>query len=198
MTLPLRRPTGAETKAALRQAALVVFRARGYSAAGLEEIGREVGLTRSAVLFHFKSKAELLREIVTPFEVDIDAVLDVDLCLAPLPAAGRRRLIESMMDCYVRHCDVFRLIAQDITSHQPLDIDGRIAARRARFYHLLAGPEPTAADITVLDAAMGAMTVPLFSPHVVLDDQTRALIVDSALRVARQVPVGPAARASLN
>lgn len=197
MTHALRRPTGAQTKAALRHAALAAFRARGYSASGLEEIGRDVGLTRSAVLFHFKSKADLLREIVTPFEVDIDAVLDVDLALAPLSTGRRRRLIEGMLDCYIRHRDVFRLIAQDITSHEPLGIDSRIAARRARFYHLLGGPTPTAADVTVLDAAMGAMTLPLFSPHVHLDEQTRALMVNSALLVARQVSAGPV-RAALN
>ena len=198
MTSPPKRPTGAETKAALRNAALVVFRARGYSASGLEEIGREVGLTRSTVLFHFGSKAELLREIVAPWEAEIDAVLDVDLSLAPLSPTRRRRLLENMVDCYVRHRDVFRLIAQDITSHEPLGIDERIAARRARFYHLLAGPTPTPADITVLDAAVGVMTVPLFSPHAQLDEETKRLIVDSANLVARQVSGRPAERASLN
>jgi AcrR family transcriptional regulator len=195
MTPSPRRPTGAETKAALREAALVAFRARGYSATGLEEIGRDVGMTRSAVLFHFKSKADLLREIVAPFEVDIDAALDVDLSLAPLTAARRRRLVEGILDCYIRHRDVFRLIAQDITCHEPLDIDGRIAARRARFYQLVAGPAPSVADITVLDAAMGTLTLPLFSPHAEINDETRALIVNSALLVARQVSVGPAVRA---
>lgn len=195
-----RRTSGAETRSALKEAALRVFRARGYSAAGLEEIGRDLGLTRSTVLFHFGSKAELLREIVSPFEVDIDSVLDVDLGLAPLSPARRRRLIEDIFDCYIRHRDVFRLLAQDITSHEPLGIDGRIAARRLRFYLLMAGSEPSRSDMSVLDAAMGALTVPIFSAHFHPDDDTRQRIVEAAVMVARPLALrsGRAAATELN
>lgn len=193
-----RRPTGLETRAAVKEAALRVFRAHGYSAAGLEEVGREIGVTRSAVLFHFGSKAELLREIVEPFEVHIDAVLAIDLADAPLSPARRRQLIADMVDCYARHRDVFRLIAQDVTCHEPLDIDARIAARRLRFYHLVGGPDLSGRDMTLLDATLGAITIPMFSPNFDLDEDGRETLIDAAASIARKVgrPAKPAALAS--
>ncbi|MGH9056172.1 MAG: TetR/AcrR family transcriptional regulator [Acidimicrobiales bacterium] len=183
----LRRPTGDETRSALKGAALRVFRTRGYQSAGLDEIGRGLGITRSAVLFHFGSKADLLREVVEPFETDIDRVLDVDLRLAPLTALRRRRLIRGVLECYLAHRDVLRLIAQDVTCHSPLGIDERIAARRGRMYHLLAGPAPTASDTAVIDAALGVLTVPLFSPHFEPTPDVLDALVDSAVLVVRRV-----------
>ncbi|MGH9114262.1 MAG: TetR/AcrR family transcriptional regulator [Acidimicrobiales bacterium] len=182
-----RRPTGDETRRALKDAALRVFRTRGYQSAGLEEIGRELGITRSAVLFHFGSKADLLREVVEPFETEIDRVLDLDLRLAPLSPPRRRRLIRGVLDCYLEHRDVLRLIAQDVTCHAPLGIDERIAARRARIYHLLAGSAPTPSDAAVIDATLGVLMVPLFSPHFQPTADVLDALVDSAALVVRRV-----------
>ncbi len=47
------------TRRRLLQAALVVFSRSGYSAASLEEVAAEAGVTRGAIYWHFKSKADL-------------------------------------------------------------------------------------------------------------------------------------------
>jgi AcrR family transcriptional regulator len=48
-----------KTRESLLDAALTVFSARGYAAAGLQEIAEEAGVTRGAIYHHFGSKAEL-------------------------------------------------------------------------------------------------------------------------------------------
>ena len=60
------RTTSEDAQRAIAEAALITFCKRGYGLATLEEIGAQVGLTRGAVLHHFKSKAGLLAAVVDP------------------------------------------------------------------------------------------------------------------------------------
>lgn len=47
------------TRESVLKAALVVFSRKGYSAATLEDVAREAGVTRGAIYWHYGSKAEL-------------------------------------------------------------------------------------------------------------------------------------------
>ncbi len=49
----------AETRQALLRAALAVFSRQGYAATRLEDVAHEAGVTRGAIYWHFKSKADL-------------------------------------------------------------------------------------------------------------------------------------------
>jgi len=42
------------------------FRDRGYDATSLQDIADEIGLTKSAVFYHFRGKQEILRELAEP------------------------------------------------------------------------------------------------------------------------------------
>jgi AcrR family transcriptional regulator len=53
------RPTRAQTRAKLLQAASEVFAARGYDRASLDEVARAAGLTKGAVYSSFAGKEEL-------------------------------------------------------------------------------------------------------------------------------------------
>jgi AcrR family transcriptional regulator len=52
------------TREQLLQAALQIFRERGYNATTLEEIARRAGTTRGAIQWHFGSKADLFNTLV--------------------------------------------------------------------------------------------------------------------------------------
>lgn len=51
------------TRQALMNAALKVFSRQGYAATRLEDIAEEAGVTRGAIYWHFKSKADLYAEL---------------------------------------------------------------------------------------------------------------------------------------
>jgi AcrR family transcriptional regulator len=55
---------GSPTAAAIREAAILLFAERGYSATTMKAIAREVGVGAPAIYNHFDSKQTLLREIV--------------------------------------------------------------------------------------------------------------------------------------
>ncbi|MBE0690797.1 MAG: TetR family transcriptional regulator, partial [Anaerolineae bacterium] len=51
------------TRQAVLAAALKVFSRQGYAATRLEEIADEAGVTRGAIYWHFKNKADLYIEL---------------------------------------------------------------------------------------------------------------------------------------
>ncbi len=55
------------TRKKLLSVALAVFSNKGYSAATLEDIAHEAGVTRGAIYWHFKGKAELYNSIIREF-----------------------------------------------------------------------------------------------------------------------------------
>jgi TetR/AcrR family acrAB operon transcriptional repressor len=55
------------TRQQILKAALTVFGAKGYSAATLEEIAGEAGVTRGAIYWHFKNKAELYNALIETY-----------------------------------------------------------------------------------------------------------------------------------
>ena len=68
-----------QTKTILLEAALRVFHRKGYSRSTLEDIAREAGVTRGAVHWHFKNKADILEHLGTdmyrPFEIMVSNVV---------------------------------------------------------------------------------------------------------------------------
>ena len=70
------RRTAEDAREAIRGAAVELFVAGGYGATSLEDIARQVGLTRQAALYHFRTKEELLRSVVDPYLDEVTALLD--------------------------------------------------------------------------------------------------------------------------
>ena len=82
-----------ETRQAIVAAALQVFSQRGYTATRLDDIGQAAGVTRGAVYWHFKSKAELYTAILSEAYAHLDTVLTTAWQQAPTFTEGLRRLI---------------------------------------------------------------------------------------------------------
>ena len=80
----------AATREALLDAAETVFLEKGVARASLELIARHAGMTRGAVYWHFKNKADLfqamLNRVRMPFQELIDEVSDPRLTERPLEA----------------------------------------------------------------------------------------------------------------
>ncbi|GGX91794.1 TetR family transcriptional regulator [Litchfieldella qijiaojingensis] len=80
----------AATREALLDAAEEVFYEKGVARTSLEEIARHAGMTRGAVYWHFKNKADLfmalLDRVRMPFEELVEEINDPALTESPLEA----------------------------------------------------------------------------------------------------------------
>lgn len=187
---------GARTRTAILEAAVRAFRREGYDGATLAGIAEELGVTRSAVLHHFPSKAALLREIVTPFLASVDTFLDRIEGQEPLTPRARRRLMTEVVDVTADHRQVAALLTVDVAVHVHLGPDLQIADRAQRFVAITSQRTDHAPLAAVRSlAALGSVVRPLAASDdlVDLDDPaTRELLVAAALAVLRTpLPVSP-------
>ncbi|MGQ4877639.1 TetR family transcriptional regulator [Billgrantia sp. LNSP4103-1] len=111
----------AATREALLDAAEAVFLERGVARTSLEQIAREAGMTRGAVYWHFKNKADLFRAMLQrvrmPFEELVEEIGDPELANKPLEAirqaclSGFARLEQPryrrVHAILIHHCETF-------------------------------------------------------------------------------------------
>ncbi len=87
---------------AIRAAAFAQFAERGYPVVTVRDIMKACGLTQGALYNHFKSKDELLHDIITSTQAELERV-----CLQAVAEAGddpRARLAAFVRVYVVRHC----------------------------------------------------------------------------------------------
>ncbi|MBM3644809.1 MAG: TetR/AcrR family transcriptional regulator [Alphaproteobacteria bacterium] len=126
-------PSPRELKApaeAIRAAAFSQFAERGFPGVTVRDIMQACGLTQGALYNHFKSKDELLHDIVTSTQVELER-----LCRAAVAEAGadpRARLAAFIRTFVTRHC---RLRVEALVANREVSwLDGERAAdvRRSR------------------------------------------------------------------
>ena len=87
----------AVTRATLLKTALTVFSAKGYSAATLDDVAKAAKMTRGAIYWHFKSKADLYNTLV-------EAVSARGAAVVQGAVAEGGTLIEILRRVFVRQC----------------------------------------------------------------------------------------------
>ncbi|WP_444999456.1 TetR family transcriptional regulator [Halomonas mongoliensis] len=111
----------AATREALLDAAEEVFLEKGVARTSLEQIARHAGMTRGAVYWHFRNKADLFRAMLNrvrmPFQELVEEIGDPGLADAPLEAirlacvSGFERLerprYRRVHAILIHHCEVF-------------------------------------------------------------------------------------------
>ncbi|QTF93888.1 TetR family transcriptional regulator [Halomonas sp. BM-2019] len=111
----------AATREALLDAAEEVFLEKGVARTSLEQIARHAGMTRGAVYWHFKNKADLFQSMLNrvrmPFQELVEEIGDPGLAEAPLEAirlacrSGFERLerprYRRVHAILIHHCEVF-------------------------------------------------------------------------------------------
>jgi TetR/AcrR family acrAB operon transcriptional repressor len=87
----------AMTRATLLRTALSVFSTKGYAAATLEDVAKAAKVTRGAIYWHFKSKADLYNTLVQVFSARGDLVVQ-----QALSEGGT--LVEILRRIFIRIC----------------------------------------------------------------------------------------------
>jgi AcrR family transcriptional regulator len=192
-TLTLPPPTearkGERTRAAIIQAAARSFRNEGFDGTTLAGVAEQLGITRSAVLHHFSSKAALLEEVVRPFFEHLDSIFSLRAQGGPFTGARRRQIVTDLVDVCADNRDVLVLLTRDVSVHLHLPADLQLADRVQRWVEVTqvdyaAQPQAVARAL----AAVGAVARPLAAPDELVDTDdpaTRAMLVQSAIAVLK-------------
>jgi AcrR family transcriptional regulator len=183
---------GTRTRTAIVQAAARAFAERGYDAVTLEQVASELGITRSAVLFHFESKQAVLFEVLSGFLDDVDRLVgDYDNVPVPLPARRRREFLTAYVEVLADHPDAIMLIVRDAVSVGQLRWPETPSPALLRIFELLQGTNPDMALRIRTSAAFGAILRTMSTPRAMLpelDPEGRKALVNSALAAYTATP----------
>ncbi|PTL78792.1 TetR family transcriptional regulator [Vitiosangium sp. GDMCC 1.1324] len=170
-----------DTRARILQVALDEFAVRGYHATSIREIAERVGVTKTAVLYHFPGKAELLGALAEPMLDDLDTVLAATGAMEPVQA--RWAVIEGVLEVWLTHRRLLRMNLHDMAMAAAAPVFERFRDAMMRANALVAGPAP---DFT--DKVTAAQVIGMLADPVVLfaDAPTEALRA-SVLRGVRRV-----------
>ncbi|WP_433204257.1 TetR family transcriptional regulator [Nocardia sp. CA-107356] len=179
-----------DSRARILHTALDLFAERGYHAVSVREIAERVGLTKTAVLYHFPSKSDIVAALVEPLLVDSEAVLEA----AAHEHDARARcwaVVAGLLDLWLAHGQLLRMQMQD----QALSADEATFARLRDFalsaQNLIAGPR---ADFTTRVRAAQVYAA-LSDPVVIFADQPtdelREAVLDGARRLLGAAATGP-------
>jgi AcrR family transcriptional regulator len=83
-----------DTRTRIQDVALRLFNENGYEATSLREIADEIGVTKAALYYHFKTKEEIVTSLVDDRIAKLEALFTWGLTLPRTPA-GRKEFIRS-------------------------------------------------------------------------------------------------------
>ncbi|GIH80713.1 TetR family transcriptional regulator [Planobispora longispora] len=144
---------GHATRDRILHAARQLFAERGYAATSLADIASAVGVTKTAVAYHFHPKDRLAAELIAPAANDIIALIETEF-------GDERAFLEALVTFVIRHRAIIRLIMEEIggADDAPPGSPGEaIRAFRDCIYVRLAGPDPDPAGRVRAWAVVGSL-----------------------------------------
>ncbi|MFF5206508.1 TetR/AcrR family transcriptional regulator [Streptosporangium sp. NPDC000396] len=175
---------GYDTRSRILDAARQLFAERGYAATSLADIASAVGLTKTAVAYHFNPKDRLATELIAPAAEDVVALLETGF-------GSERQFVEALTAFVVRHRAIIRLIMEDIScaDDAPPGSPGEvIRAFRDEIYNRLAGPDPDPARRVRVWAFMGSLQCAVVKTIDLPEEVVRDSLISGALAMLEPSP----------
>jgi AcrR family transcriptional regulator len=172
------------TRTRIQEVALTLFARRSYDATSLQQIAADLDVTKAALYYHFRSKAELLHSLADPL-IDAESTLLAGYTDGPLDVATRCELLSALIDLLLAHRPVVAWLARDLSALAQPGIGGRVAANTERLQRLLAGADQSVAGQVRAAAAVGALTRPIAVLDALDLCDVRGTIVAAALGALR-------------
>lgn len=174
-----------DTRTRLLSTALSLFAEHGVEGTSLQMIADELGVTKAAVYYHFKTKAEITEAVAEPALRELDEILDG---AEALRRRGARidHVLEGLVDLVVRYRTLVALFSSDpgIARAVEKSLHGA-RSFKVRLPNMLLGPEPDTASMVTAHVALAGIALAGGSPELAeLDDETlRTHLLDVGRRM---------------
>jgi AcrR family transcriptional regulator len=101
-----------DTRSRLRELALKLFAEQGYEKTSLREIAEQLGVTKAALYYYFKSKEDIVRSLVEDYVADLDELIAWGKT-QPRTANTRAEIVRRYLHIVVTGTEVFRMLHQN-------------------------------------------------------------------------------------
>jgi len=143
-----------DTKQRILQTARELFARQGVQQTSLQEIADRLGITKPALYYHFASREDLVRSIVTPLLDDGEGFLTR---MEERHDVRPVELIEGFFDFHHRHRKDMLLLLSELTTLSELGLIDVVLAWRARLTRMVFGDSPTLEQEARAVLAFGGM-----------------------------------------
>jgi AcrR family transcriptional regulator len=168
----------ADTREEIREVALELFARQGVEQTSLREIAERLDITKAALYYHFRSKDELLVELVRPMVTDLEEFL---LAASNTGPGEARALLEHYLDLCYRHRLLFQGLLRDLAALARLDVLATLIQKRTEVDRALVGSDAPADRVRAVIAFGGLQDCVVLMPDVPVESY-RTAAVDAAMR----------------
>ena len=105
-----------------------LFARRGYAGIGLAEVAERVGLGKSSLFHHFRSKSQLYAAVVARILDRIETPLTAALAAGGTPVERLERWVDALVDTLARHPTYARLLLRSLFEDD--DLAGELPEER--------------------------------------------------------------------
>ena len=168
-----------DTRARILRAALAEFSARGFHATSVRELAERVGVTKTAVLYHFPGKAGIVTALAEPMLADLDQAL----AKAAAAPDTRRAAIEGLLDVWLTHRYLLRMNLRDLGLTASEEVFDRFRDGMLKANGLVAGPEPGFAEQVRASQAIAMLSDPVVLFADAPPAELRAAVLDGVDRL---------------
>ncbi|WP_198663691.1 TetR/AcrR family transcriptional regulator [Jiangella endophytica] len=175
---------GADTAGNIREVALDLFSRQGYERSTLREIADALGITKAAVYYHYRTKVEILDDLLRPMVDGEDWIIaDAESNTAEIGSPGwRLTLIERYIDLLLAHRRVATYAMNDLAGVSNSTLLDHMRANDTRLAALLANGDLSIEQRVRTSAALGVIVSILALP-----DVSNAELRPQLLQVVRDV-----------
>ncbi len=183
-----------DTRSRLCQLALELFAEQGYEKTSLREIAEQLGVTKAALYYYFKSKEDIVRSLVEDYFTAIDDLIAWAKD-RPRDRETRAELVRRYLDIVADGSEVFKMLQQNQAA-----VSGLAAAKeRGELFRermdalvaLLTGPDAPLADQLRAASCLMAISVGCLHFRDRADDpaQLHDAVLEVALGLVDPIPV---------
>lgn len=177
------RPRGAG-RAQLHETALRLFARDGVEGTSLQTIADDMGVTKAAVYYHYRSKDDLVLGVLTPLFAEFDAVID-RAATHRTRAARLEAFITGMITLIVTNHARYAVLVKDPYVARLTAGHRDLAGWWNRIVAQVIGPPPDPLTRAAMLIFLSGMTAPLADPDLAgLDAETlRAHLMECGRRI---------------
>jgi AcrR family transcriptional regulator len=152
-----------DTRERIQEVALELFLEQGYDRTSLREIAERLEVTKAALYYHFKTKEDIIGQLVEDAAKRLDEVVDW--------AAGREHSTENRQELVRRYANIvdsrtvglMRFVQENQTSMRELESLGGLRDRMKALFAQVSDPDAPLADqvrwrLALVSIHMGKMT----------------------------------------
>ncbi|MEV0236730.1 TetR family transcriptional regulator [Nonomuraea sp. NPDC050786] len=147
-----------DTRSRIQEVALRLFTEQGYEATSLREIAEELGVTKAALYYHFKTKDDIVASLVDGRLAQLDELLEW-FKGQPKTTETRRELVERYAELLsgTRHIEVARFLERNQTAMRDHPTLIKIRDRMMDLAAEMSGPDATPVERISRSLAMFAV-----------------------------------------